>query len=138
MDRADLRDMFDDCYGGYQDSTAEVDLQYDRLNGRWKNERVEFWREDGYGWCFRETGQSWRYGYNSLRDAVTCYCAGEARKQSPEDEYCASRVADVEYVQRVDRSQLHCRATIRLFKPEYDENRFSEKCEGLTQAFNMT
>lgn len=30
MNEVDLRDVFDDCFGGYEDHTEEISLKYDK------------------------------------------------------------------------------------------------------------
>ena len=137
MSDSGLRDVFDECFGGYEDATAEVELEYDKERRCWMNDQVEFWKEDGLGWCFRETGHTWKYGYDSLRDAVTRYCTGQASKRRPEGEYCASRIGVVEYRQKVGSPLLYCKATVRYFKLNYNEELFQAKCEALSQTFQM-
>ena len=136
--KIDLRDVFDDCYGGYEDQTAEIRLEYDRATRRWKNEQVEFWNDETLGWCYRKRNGKWNYGYDSLRDAVTRYCRGQAEAQNSDKEYIASRLADVEYRQKIRDTTLYCKTTVRCFLPEYNEARFTEKCEAVSQAINMS
>ena len=82
----DLSDIYDSCYSGYDDYTAELTLERDADSGTWQNDSVKFYNTTDYGWAYEETPGRWNYGYDSLEEAVTKYTGGIAAG------FCLSRL----------------------------------------------
>ena len=136
MIETDLRDLFDDCYGGYRDFSAEIDLKRDPSTGRWENDSVAFWKDETLGWCYRTTAGEWNYGYTSLRDAVVHYSIGLTASQREDGDYCAHRLCDTDYRQHIGSNTLYCKTTWRFFIPQEDHERIQQKCDAMTTAFH--
>ena len=109
----DLSDIYDSCYTGYDDYTAELTLVRDEKSGTWQNDSVSFYNSD-YGWAYEETPGRWNYGYDSLEEAVTKYTGGLAVK-SADDSYIASRVFykqyDYKFNPKTSVGYIHCAVT---------------------------
>jgi len=136
MKEIDLPDIFDDCYSAFEDHAAEVELYYDKGNQCWANEQVSFWKDETLGWRFRESSGHSQYGYDSLREAVTCYLSGQISDGLPPDKsFCANRLISVDYRQKVGSTELSCKVSRRCFLSEYNEERFAQKCNALTDGF---
>jgi len=133
----DYRDIFDDCYPAYKDYEASVCLEYDRLKQCWKNDDVCFYYDADLGWQCRTASGAWNYGYDSLREAVVKYSLCLTDQQNDGRTYCAHKLENVDYQQRVGSPCLLCKVTWRYFEPQCDEKLFSKKCEELTQTLNM-
>ncbi|QWU14402.1 hypothetical protein SAMN04487895_101711 [Paenibacillus sophorae] len=61
----------------YIDCKSNIELVKNKK--RWENDQVEFWKEEEYGWCSKEKGQTWEYGYDTLKDAVVSYAMSIAK-----------------------------------------------------------
>ncbi len=138
MKENDLTDIFDDCYSAFEDYTAEVELHYNKEKPCWANEQVSFWKDETTGWCFRESSGHYQYGYGSLRESITCYLRGQISDGLPPDKsFCASRILSVDYRQHVGSDELTCKVSQRCFLPEYNEERFAQRCNALSDGFAM-
>lgn len=137
MKTTDLRDFFDDCYSGYEDFTTEMTLYRDKQTQRWVGDGVSFSRDETLGWKYNADDGSYNYGYDTLKEAVSKYIGAMAADRTGEKRFCASRFLDVDYKMDNLEGKISCRVTVRHFLPEYNEQRFQDKCETLTQAFDM-
>lgn len=136
MKEIDLRDIFDDCYGGYQDFTVEISLLRDPATGRWANDSVTFWKADALGWCYRTATGERNYGYETLRDAVIRFSVELTIAERGNKNFCAHRLYDTDYRQSISCSTLYCKTTWRFFIPREDHEKIQLKCNTLTLAFN--
>ena len=135
----DLSHVFDNCYPGYEDFTAEMTLRWNPDNRKWENETVSFWKEDSSRWKYRASTGEYNYGYDTLKEAITKYVGGLAGKQAAGTgkDFCASRLLKVNYERSLKNGEIFCRVNLRHFLPECDEQLFQQKCEDLTAAFGM-
>ena len=121
----DLSGIYDSCYSGYDDYTAELTLTRDTDSGIWQNDSVKFYNSD-YGWAYEETDGQWNYGYDSLEEAVTKYTGGQAT-DSAGDKYIASRVSqkqyDYKFNPKTSVGYIRCVVTTRMFKGKCDHER---------------
>ena len=138
MQAIDLSDIYDSCYTGYDDYTAELALVRDEKSGVWQNDSVKFYNTD-YGWAYEETPGRWNYGYDSLKEAVTKYTGGLAA-DSAEGDYIASRVFNKQYDYnfnpKTSVGYIYCAVTKRLFKGECDYERTQYINNTISQAIN--
>jgi hypothetical protein len=125
MSDTDLSGIYDDCYCGYDDYTAELTLQRDGVSGIWQNNSVKFYITS-YGWAYEETSGGWNYGYDSLEEAVTKYTGALAVK-SAKGKYIASRWLEKQYDCKLNPKtsggRIECKVTKRMFKGECDYKR---------------
>ena len=133
-----LSDIYDSCYSGYDDYTAELRLERDAGSGDWRNDSVRFYKTDSYGWTYKETSGRWNYGYDTLEEAVAKYTGGLA-SQSADGNYIASRRLSKHYDYklnpRTSKGHIHCIVTERMFKGECDSSRMDYINDGVSVAF---
>ena len=125
MSNIDLSDIYDSCFTGHTDVTAEISLRRDTATGEWKNDSVKFYKT-GYGWAYEETDGRWDYGYDSLEEAVTKY-TGRLAAESAKVSYIASRWFEKQYdhkhVPGTPTGDIYCKVTKRMFKGSCDNDR---------------
>ena len=139
MRKVDLSNIYDSCYSGYDDHTAELTLERDKSSGEWHNDSVKFYKTESYGWAYEKAASGWNYGYDTLEEAVTKYTGGLAEK-SAEGNYIASRWLDNHYDYklnpRTSKGSIYCKVTKRMFKGECDYKRTQNINEGISAAFS--
>ena len=137
MKTFDLRDCWDDCYPGFEDFSANVNLNWNRTDRRWENETVYFEQSETLGWSYRTISGKYNYGYVTLQEAVIKYTMGLTKKNSTCQDFCAHKLQDSSYHQDLGNGTISCSVTVRYFLPECDQEKFDQKCNGLTEAFNL-
>jgi len=139
MSHIDLSDIYDSCYSGYDDYTAELTLERDSDSKEWKNDSVKFYKTESYGWAYEKAAGGWNYGYDTLKEAVTKYTGGLA-SQSAAGNYIASRRHSKQYVYKLNpktsQGYIHCTVTERMFKGECDRTRMNYINEGISNTFS--
>ena len=137
MKEVDLSDYFDDCYSGYEDFTAEIVLHRNQEKDFWYGDGEQFSDTGDNGWKYRTDEGEYNYGYDTLEEAVTKYVGGLTNNQVEKGRFCASSFQNVIYKMNAAKDTINCQVTKRFFLPECDEQKFRDKCETLTHAFNM-
>ena len=139
MSNIDLSDIYDSCFTGHTDVTAEISLRRDTATGEWKNDSVKFYKTESYGWAYEKAAGGWNYGYDTLEEAVTKYTGGLAF-ESAEGKYVASRVFDKQYDYKLNpktsKGHIYCKVTMRMFKGECDNGRMQSINDALSNAFS--
>lgn len=139
MKHIDLSDIYDSCYIGYDDHTAELTLERDADSGEWRNDSVKFYKTESYGWAYEKAAGGWNYGYDTLEEAVTKYTGGLAA-ESAAGNYVASRWLDKHYDYklnpRTSNGRIYCKVTMRMFKGECDGARMDIINNGISGAFS--
>ena len=139
MSRIDLSDIYDSCYSGYDDYTAELELQRDAATGEWSNDSVKFYKTESYGWAYEQTESGWNYGYDTLEEAVTKYTGGLAAELAA-GSYVASRVFDTQYDYKLNPrtsvGRIRCKVTKRMFKGQCDNKRMDYINDAVSGAFS--
>lgn len=133
MGHIDLSEIFDNCYESHQDFSGELSLC--KENGLWRNDEVSFWKDESYGWRFKEKNGHYNYGYDTLRGAITSYLYGQCGKQASDSDFCASRMLSCDYSRNLEMNEIHCAVSIRYFKGE-DVEQFSHTCDAFTIGIN--
>lgn len=127
----DLSDIYDDCYEGYQDFHAEIELR--KQGDKWSNDTVSFWKSETLGWRFSEVGGKSNYGYDTLTHAVKCYLAGKCSEQASDQNFCASRLLNSTNKRNFDK--FTCEAIHRYFI-NGNQDMIDRTNEALTTALN--
>ena len=139
MKHIDLSDIYDSCYSGYDDYSAELTLERDAVAREWRNDSVKFYKTESYGWAYEQTESGWNYGYDTLEEAVTKY-TGSLAAESAVGKYVASRVFDKKYDYklnpRTSAGRIHCKVTKRMFKGECDNKRMNHINNAVSGAFS--
>lgn len=133
----DLRDVWDDCYSGYEDFSTSVELCWNGVERRWENEAVCFEKDETLGWLYRTVSGQYNYGYDTLREAVIKYAGGLTGKCAGHRNFCASRFQNTDYHHDLRTGTISCSVTIRYFLPECDQERFNQTCDDLTETFDL-
>lgn len=103
---------------------CQANLEIIKNKSIWQNEEVEFWKEEEYKWCFRRKGETWNYGYESLKDAVISYTSSLAIVNDPDIRVNGSMLIDKNYEQlnawnKNDKgkkvSSINCEVVVRRF-----------------------
>ena len=139
MSKVDLSDIYDSCYSGYDDYTAELRLERDMGSGEWRGDSIKFYKTESYGWAYEKTADGWNYGYDTLEEAVTKYTGGLASR-SAEGKYIASRRLSKQYVYKLNpktsQGYIHCTVIERMFKGKCDRTRMDYINDGISTAFS--
>ena len=139
MSHIDLSDIYDSCYDGYDDYTAELTLERDATTGEWQNDNVKFYKTESYGWAYERTVSGWNYGYDTLEEAVTKYTGGLAAGLAV-GKYVASRVFDEQYDYKLNPrtsvGRIHCKVTKRMFRGDCDHKRMDHINNAVSGAFS--
>ena len=138
MNVIDLSDIYDSCYSGYDDYTAELTLERGADSETWRNDSVKFYNT-AYGWAYEESSGQWNYGYDSLKEAVTKY-TGALAAESAEGDYIASRIFkkqyDYKFNPKTSEGHICCVVIKRMFKGECDYERTRHVNNAISHAIN--
>lgn len=101
---------------------CKSDITLTKVGNKWMNEEAEFWKDEDYKWCSKENGQSWQYGYATLKDAVIAYTMSKAAC-NPNIKTVSSMLLDKDYKQEnawnkhddKKKSAIKCAVVVRRF-----------------------